>query len=131
MRKPLALLPLLVMIVLPLSAAAHGLAVAILDCPSQISPGETLEFTVEVTNECQCQARSFDAVVLTATNGVIDYEDTLWEWLYTLEPGESVSGPVNLYVPLRAPLDEYTLAIEIYEDDCILDWDGVLVEVVE
>lgn len=72
---------------------------------------------------------SIDQVGLHATNGSIDYEESLWRGFKNLLPLETVSGPVNIAVPDYAPIGIYILTINAFFVDSLKGSGQVEVEV--
>ena len=58
------------------------------------------------------------------------YEEVLWEGSITLEQGDSVSGPVSLFVPANTPVDSYTVIVGAITAGELNGHDYVEVEVV-
>ena len=106
-----------------------GLEVFLEDYPSSVGLGETLSFTAGVENTGST-AEAFDQALLDIT-GPAQLTRNLYSGpAVTLDPGDSVSAPVRLNVPVFAPLGLYTVDVKIYLDGSFIDSESFDVEVV-
>ena len=114
------------------SGARDGLEVFVADYPASVETGGTLSFTAGVVNS-GTKSASFDEGLMVVS-GPAFLERVLYSGAdIVLGPGQSVSKPVELFVPPTAPTGLYTVSMEIYLDggflsstafdiDVILPW---------
>ena len=107
----------------------NGLEVFVEDYPVSVETGETLSFTVGVANG-GVEPAAFDEGRMVVT-GPASLERVLYAGPdIVLEPGQSVSKPVDLFVPSTAPTGPYSITLELYLDGSFLSSAGFEVEVV-
>lgn len=92
---------------------------AVGDHPEQVSRGELVALTGRLSNQCN-EPMSFDTVWLEARA-----ERSLRRQIYagptqSLAAGSFVNGALELTVPRRAPIDEYTISILVYRQDVLI-----------